>query len=171
MNKRLGKLFWVLAAAFLMRACVFEPVRLTDDSMSPVVNEGEVALVWKLRYGIRVPGAGATLVEWSKPKKGDFVVAVAAGDPPVNLLRRIAAAPGEKVTLPDGKEAVLKDEEFFLQAEQSEGVMDSRKFGPVLRRAIIGKVSYVWVTKIPSAEAGSKVESKKSSWGQLKTIL
>jgi signal peptidase I len=160
-----------MMAAFLMRACVFEPVRLTDDSMAPVLNDGDVALVWKLRYGLRVPGAGAILLEWSKPKKGDLVVAVSAGDPPMNLLRRIVAVPGDSVKLPDGKDAILKDEEFYLVAAQSEGVMDSRKFGPVLRRSIIGKATHVWVGKNPSAEAGSKVESKKFAWGQLKTIL
>ena len=171
MGKRLGKLLWVIVAAFVMRACVFEPVRITDDAMSPTIADGEVALVWKLRYGLRVPGSGSMLVEWSKPKKGDLIVAVSAGDPPLNLLRRIGAVPGDKVTLPDGKEATLKEDEFFVLAEQSEGVIDSRRFGPILRRTIIGKTSYVWATKIPSAEAGSKVESKKSFWGQLKPIL
>lgn len=171
MKKRFSKLIWVVFAALAMRACVVEPVRMTDDSMLPVLAEGEVALISKLRYGLRIPGAGAMVVEWTAPQKDDLVVAVAVGEPPTNLLRRIAAGPGEKVTLPDGKETVLKPEEFFLRAERSEGVIDSRQFGPVLRRSIIGKASYGWVAKKPSAEAGSQVESKKSFWRKLQPLL
>ncbi|MGE3261563.1 MAG: signal peptidase I [Bacteriovoracia bacterium] len=171
MKRRIYKLLWVVAAAFAMRACVVEPVRMTDESMAPLLADGDVVLVSKLHYGLRVPGSGAMMVEWSKPRKGDLVVAVAAGEPPVNLLRRIEFVPGETVTLSDGKKAVLKDDEFFLRAEQSEGVMDSRHFGPVLRRSIIGKATYIWIAKNPSAEAGSKVESSKSSRRILQPIL
>lgn len=171
MFRRFSKLIWVVFAAFAMRACVFEPVRITDESMTPVVGEGDVVLVSKLRYGLRVPGSGALMTEWTRPKKGDLVVITAPGDPPVDLLRRIAAVPGEKVTLPDGKEEILKDDQFFLRAEQSEGVMDSRQFGPVLRRSIIGKATHLWFAKKPSAESGSKVESSKPAWRILQPIL
>jgi signal peptidase I len=171
LGKRITKLVWVVFAALAMRACVFEPVRLTDDSMAPVVAEGDVVLVSKLYYGIRVPGAGAILMEWTKPKKGDLVVAVSSGEPPVDLLRRIDAVPGDKFKLPDGKEAVLKPGEFFLRAEQSEGVIDSRQFGPVLRRSIIGKATHVWLSKNSSTTAGSKVESKQATWRILQPIL
>ncbi len=154
-----------------MRACVIEPVRLTDDSMQPILAEGNVALVWKLRYGIRVPGSGAMLLEWKSPKKGDLVVAVATGDPPANLLRRISAIPGEIATLADGKQIELKKGEYFLLAERKEGVMDSRQFGPVPMRSIIGKVTHTWFSKNPSSPDGSKVESEKSSWRILQPVL
>lgn len=98
------------------------------------------------------------LWEWAAPQKGDLVVAVAVGDPPVSLMRRISHLPGEKVAF-DGKEVELKPGEYFLLAEKSEGVMDSRRFGPVPRRSIIGKVTYTWFAKNSSNEGGSKVES------------
>ncbi len=161
---------WVGVLALLMRACVLEPVRVTDDSMMPVLADGDVALVSKLRYGLRVPGSGALLVEWSRPKKGDLVVSVGVGDPPVNVLRRIAAEPGDKVKLPDGTEAILKLGEFFLAAEQKEGVMDSRKMGPVPRKSIIGKATLVWLSKKPSLANGSQVESTKPKWRILQPL-
>ena len=108
-----------------------------------------------------MPGAGAILFEWSPPRKGDLVVSVSMGDPPLNLLRRITAVPGDTVKGPDGKDLTLKEGEFFLSADQMEA-MDSRKLGPVNRKAIIGKATYVWVAKRPSTEAGSQVESSKS---------
>jgi len=168
---RFGKLLWVAAAALSVRACVIEPVRLTDDSMAPLVIDGDVVFVSKLRYGIRVPGAGAMLLQWSEPKKGDLVMVVSAGDPPVNLMRRIGAVPGEKVTLPSGAQADLKPGEYFLLAEKSEGVMDSRRFGPVLRKAIVGKVTHTWFAKNSSPPEGSQVESEKSGWRILQRIL
>lgn len=152
-----------------MRACVVEPVRLSDDSMAPVLVDGDVALVSKLRYGLRVPGAGAMMVEWSRPQRGDLVVAVAVGDPPLSLLRRISAVPGDSVTLPDGKTATLGPDEYYLRAEASGEVMDSRRFGPVRRRSITGKVTHTWFAKKPSNEAGSKVES--SGWRILQPVL
>jgi signal peptidase I len=161
MGKRLGRLIWVAALALALRACVLEPVRITDDSMQPRLLDGDVALVSKLRYGLRVPGAGALLLEWATPSVGDLVVSVAIGDPPVNVLRRITAVPGDKVTMPDGKEATLKEGEFWLAAEQNEGVMDSRKMGPVPRKSIVGKATYVWLAKRPSAHGGSQVESQQ----------
>lgn len=170
MGKRLGRLLWLAALALLFRACVLEPVRVTDESMTPVVLEGEIALVSKLRYGLRVPGGGALLLEWSQPRKGDLVVSVGVGDPPVNVLRRITAVPGDKVTMPDGKEAVLQEGEFFLAAEQKEGVMDSRKMGPVPRKSIVGKATYIWLTKRPSTGGGSQVESSQSGWRILQPL-
>lgn len=169
--KRLGWLVWAVVVAFVMRACVVEPVRVTDDSMQPSLVGGQVAFVSKLRYGVRVPGAGAMLAEWSAPRKGDVVVAVAVGDPPVNIVRRIAEVPGEKVKLADGKTVALAPGEFFVLADQGGDALDSRKIGPIPRRSIIGKVSYAWITKNPSNEEGSRVESEKSGWRMLQPVL
>ncbi len=142
---------------------------MTDESMNPMLRDGDVALVSKLRYGLRIPGAGAMVTEWSSPKVGDLVVAVSVGDPPISVLRRITAGPGEKALDPEGKEITLKDEEFFLSAEQKEGI-DSRKLGPVPRKAIIGKATHVWLAKRPSSEGNSQVESPKSDWRILQPL-
>jgi len=161
MGKRLGSFLWVAALALVLRACVLEPVRITDDSMMPILYDGEVALVSKLAYGLRVPGGGAMILKWAEPKKGDLVVSVGVGDPPVNVLRRISAVPGDKVKMPDGKDGLLKENEFFLAAEQKEGVMDSRKLGPVRRKSIVGKATHIWLAKRPSTTDGSQLESTK----------
>lgn len=136
---------------------------MTDDSMAPILKEGDVALVFKLRYGLRVPGAGSILAEWKSPKKGDLVVAVSVGDPPMSVLRRITNVPGEKIHMPDGQDHVLKEDEFFLSAEQAEGI-DSKKLGPVSRKSIIGVASYAWYAKNPSNESNLPVDSQKFDW-------
>jgi type IV secretory pathway protease TraF len=144
---------------------VLEPVRMTDDSMNPALSDGDMAFIGKLVYGVRVPGAGAMLAEWAQPQKGDLVVASAVGDPPATMLRRIAALPGEKVKLPDGTDLEMKAGEYYLLADKAEGTMDSRKIGPIPRRAIIGRVAYVWngasSAKNSSPASDSRLESPK----------
>jgi signal peptidase I len=160
-GRRIKILLLVALAALVMRACVVEPVRLTDDSMAPYLSEGDVAFVFKLSYGLRVPGSGALLWKWASPHQGDVVVAVNVGDPPVSVMRRISAGPGDVVSWEEGKNVTLKPDEYFLKAEKAEGSVDSQRFGPVPLRSIIGRVSYTWASKNPSKEGGSKVESEK----------
>jgi signal peptidase I len=166
MKKRFKAIFFVICAAFAMRACVLEPVRMSDESMSPALAEGEIAFVSRLAYGLRVPGAGAMLLKWQSPQKGDLVVAVAVGDPPMNMLRRVDGLPGDEIgKTPEGQPIKLKSNEYFLVAEQTEGVMDSRKLGPIPERAIIGKVTYLWGAKKSSNETQSQVESSEPQRG------
>lgn len=174
MWKRIRLLLWVAFAALCMRACVLEPVKLTDDSMAPTFAEGDVALTFKLRYGIRVPGAGAMLLEWQEPKVGDLVVVAAVGEPAATLLRRVAAGPGEKARLENGTEVTLKPGEYFVLADKKDGTLDSRRIGPVLRRTIIGKVTHRWVSgdaKTPSSPADSQVDSSEPNRRSLLPVL
>lgn len=171
MWKRIRLLLWAVFAAFLMRACVLEPVKLSDDSMTPTLADGDVAFVSKLRYGIRVPGAGAMLIEWREPQKGDLVVAASVGDPTVTLLRRVGAVPGEKARLDDGNVVTLKPGEYFLVADKKEGTLDSRRIGPVLRRTIIGKVTHRWTAKTPSSPGDSRVDSSEPKGRTLLPVL
>ena len=162
MRSRLGKLFWVALAALAFRACAVETARVVDDSALPLLAEGDTVLVMKLRYGLRVPGSGALLVDWSPPQKGDLVMLVDVGDPPGALLRRVSAVPGEQVTLPTGKTAILGPEQYYVTAENPGNFVDSRTLGPISRRSITGKVTHTWFAKSPSTGEGSKVESEKS---------
>ena len=126
MKRHLMKLIWAATFAITMRACVLEPVRSVDESMAPQVHSGDTILVSKLSYGVRVPGAGSILLEWKSPQKGDLVVAASVGDPPVTLLRRITAMPGEKIKLPSGEEAELKSDQYYLTADKGESTIHSR---------------------------------------------
>ena len=171
MWKRIRLLLWVAFAAFCMRACVLEPVQLSDDSMMPTLADGDVAFVSKLRYGIRVPGAGAMLLEWQEPKVGDLVVAASVGDPAATLLRRVAAVPGGSAKLEDGSQITLRPGEYFLVADKKEGTLDSRKIGPILRRAIIGKVTHRWTAKTASTPDQSRVDSSEPNRRTLQPVL
>ncbi len=154
------KISLVIIVAIGFRSCVMESVRSVDDSMSPTLVSGDVALVSKLSYGLRLPGSGAVIWEWSPVRKNDLVFLVEVSDPPVNLIRRINALPGEKVLLPGDKEAtILKDDFYLVSAEQKENATDSRQFGAVSRRAIAGKVTHIWLPDDSKVKSGNNKRS------------
>ena len=171
MWKRIRLLLWVVAAAFTLRACVLEPVRVADEAMAPALRSGDVGFLWKLGYGLRVPGPGALLLEWSEPAKGDLVVAAGVGDPPSTIVRRISAGPGERAQLEDGSTVELKPGEYFLLAEKGAGAMDSRKFGPVPRRSIVGKITHAFRAESPSPGGSSGLESGQPTRRSLQPVL
>jgi len=156
---RLTKFFLVLLLGFGLRACVLEPFRFTDDSMAPTYFEGDLVFVSKLSYGLRVPGAGTELAQWSQPELEDLVVAVNLGDPPQTLLRRIKGKPGMTVVGGDGQNLSVKEGEFFLLSDSMAETVDSRKFGLVPKKNIVGKVIWGWSGKKSSTPDQSKVES------------
>ena len=140
------KFFWVIFPALLLRACVLETVRITDNTMLPEVKPGDIGIIWKLNYGLRIPGTGAMIVEWNSVKKNDLVVLADIGNPPQTLLRRVIAVPGEKVKDPtQNKEIMLGVDDFWVLSEMLETAPDSRNFGVVPRRAILGKAKYIWL--------------------------
>lgn len=155
------KLLWAAALAMILRACALETVRSSDDSMAPDFAQGDVALLNKLSYGLRVPGAGAVIWDWQTPQKNDFVVCTGVGDPPATLLRKITAVAGEKVKLADGTEEVVRPNHYFVMAEQNDNVVDSRHFGQISRRLIVGKVQPLGFLneQKTSGKLSSKVES------------
>ena len=168
MLKAFRRLLWVFSFALLLRACVLEPVRTQDDAMLPQIFNGDIILVSKLSYGLRVPGAGTVLLEWQGGKKGDLVVVAAVGDPPMSLLRRVSSVAGDSVQYYDRDQkrdvtVELKPGEFFLSSDQKENSLDSRNFGIVPRRAIIGKATHIWIPTHQNASSSgeSQVQSRK----------
>ena len=55
------------------------------------------------------------------------------------MVKRITAGPGDDVA---GR--VLRIDEWFVAGDNAEWSTDSRRFGPVPRAAIVGRVRYVY---------------------------
>lgn len=160
------KIGTVIVIAIIFRSCVLESVRGVDNSMAPTLMAGDIALVSKLSYGMRLPGVGAVIWEWSPIRKNDLVLLAEVSDPPMNLVRRISALPGEKVLLPGEKEpTTIKEGFYFVSAEQKENATDSRQFGVISRRTIVGKVTHIWLPD------DSKVKSENSKRSILQRVL
>ncbi len=160
MKKIFRKMFAVVFLALFMRGCVLEPVRVSDDAMAPNLWDGDVVLVSKLSYGLRVPGSGAVVTDWQKIEKGDLVLVADVGDPPMTGIRRVNSLPGEIVDVPavegGGKRRLKRDEYIVVmdQMPKEPGAANSTR-ALAFRRNILGKAWRIWIP------ADSKVESGK----------
>jgi signal peptidase I len=67
-------------------------------SMKPTILEGDVVLVNKLAYDLKVPFTTAHLAQWKDPSPGDVVVCFEPGDG-TRLVKRVVALPGDTVEL------------------------------------------------------------------------
>ena len=139
------RLFWIAVPALFLRACALEVVRVTDSTMHPIANPGDLIFVSKLAYGLRIPGIGAYTLRWNKVDKEQLVVITDVGEPPQTLLRRVVALPKEAYTFSGQMEAqITKSNEYFVLANTAERAPDSRSLGAVPLRSIIGRAKYIW---------------------------
>jgi len=76
---------------------------------------------------------------WRSPVKGDLIVCRHPFDLERPLLKRVGGVPGEHVAI-GAREYWLQTGEWFVTGDNADGSSDSRSFGPVERRQIVGKV-------------------------------
>ena len=76
---------------------------------------------------------------WRSPVKGDLIVCKHPFDLERPLLKRVAAVSGESVVI-GTRNYRLGAGEWYVLGDNADGSSDSRSFGPVERRQIVGKV-------------------------------
>jgi signal peptidase I len=88
--------------------------------MLPTLQNGDLILVNKYQYGIRLPVVDKKLVELGSPSRGDVVVFRYPVDPKVDYIKRVVGLPGDVVQYQNktlsinGKEvAHVRDGDFF----------------------------------------------------------
>lgn len=67
-------------------------------SMKPTILEGDVVIVSKLAYDLKVPFTKLRLAHWKDPLAGDIVVCFEPGDG-TRLVKRVVGLPGDTVEL------------------------------------------------------------------------
>ena len=86
-----------------------------------------------------LPGEWALATSARRIRRGDVVVVRHPNQPGIEMVKRIAAAPGDEVS---GR--VLGDDEWFVVGDNANASTDSRTIGPVPRAGIVGRVRYVY---------------------------
>jgi signal peptidase I len=91
-------LFPVILAVFLLRSFLVEPFKIPSGSMIPTLHVGDLILVNKFHYGVRLPVVNAKVVPNNDPKRGDVMVFRYPVDPRVDYIKRVIGLPGDEVS-------------------------------------------------------------------------
>lgn len=146
-----------LAIIIPIRYLLVQPFYVKGASMEPNFYDKEYLIIDEISYRFR------------EPERGDIVVFRYPLDPSQFFIKRIIGLPGERVRISGGQVTVfnsanpqgkivdeskylggaftvgektitLRADEFYLLGDNRNASMDSRVFGPVKRKLIIGRV-------------------------------
>jgi signal peptidase I len=90
-------LFPVIAAVFLLRSFLFEPFKIPSGSMIPTLLVGDLILVNKFHYGLRLPVINTKLTDGTPVQRGDVMVFRYPPQPSLDYIKRVVGVPGDEV--------------------------------------------------------------------------
>ena len=208
-------LFPVIIAVFFLRSFLFEPFKIPSGSMIPTLLVGDLILVNKFHYGLRLPVIHTKITDGNPPQRGDVMVFRYPPKPSQDYIKRVVGIPGDEVayvnkrltingqsvetssvsdyfdedmvryfkqfeeTLGDHKHRLLNDEDrragfseaeipdfpnrqncrysvegvvckvpaghYFMMGDNRDNSADSRFWGFVPEKNIVGKAFFVWM--------------------------
>ena len=92
-----GSFFPVLLLVFLLRSFLYEPFKIPSSSMVPTLTVGDLILVNKFTYGIRLPIINKKIIEVNDPQRGDVMVFKYPKDMSLDYIKRVVGVPGDKI--------------------------------------------------------------------------
>lgn len=149
--------FLLIAFAIVipLRIFVAQPFIVSGASMDPTFRNGQYVIVDELSYNI------------GEPVRGDVIIFKYPKNPSQYFIKRVIGLPGETVIInnqgkvsikdkagnlaltlnepyvaypkDDTAERTLKAEEYFVMGDNRSGSFDSRAWGPVPRKMIVGR--------------------------------
>ncbi len=90
-------LFPVILAVFVLRSFMFEPFKIPSGSMIPTLRIGDLILVNKFHYGLRMPVFTTKLWANNDPQRGDVMVFRYPPQPSLDYIKRVVGVPGDEV--------------------------------------------------------------------------
>lgn len=93
-----GSFFPVIALVFFLRSFLYEPFKIPSSSMVPTLQIGDLILVNKYTYGIRLPIINKKIIELNNPQRGDVMVFKYPKDPSLDYIKRVVGIPGDKIS-------------------------------------------------------------------------
>ena len=90
-------LFPVIALVFVLRSFLFEPFKIPSGSMIPTLWIGDLILVNKFTYGVRLPVLQTKVTDGTAPARGDVMVFRYPPQTNLDYIKRVVGLPGVEV--------------------------------------------------------------------------
>jgi signal peptidase I len=159
--------------AMVIRAFVVQAFKIPTGSMRQTLLEGDLILVNKFIYGVRVPFTDARLPALAEPKRGEVIVFIFPGDRKKDFIKRLVGLPGDAIEIKSGtiyvndsplitpefsqryyynkgdfaqlnKKITVPKDCYFVLGDNSASSMDSRYWGFVSRKDLLGKAMVIY---------------------------
>ncbi|MBU3724272.1 MAG: signal peptidase I [Burkholderiaceae bacterium] len=89
--------FPVIFVVFILRSFLVEPFSIPSGSMIPTLRVGDLILVNKYSYGVRLPIIHTKIVSTGEPQRGDVAVFRYPEDESVDYIKRVIGVPGDVI--------------------------------------------------------------------------
>lgn len=160
------------AVAIFARTFFFQIYKIPTTSMVPTLMPGDKIFVSKLTYGPKIPFTPKRIRGLAEPQRGEVVVFIPPHDRKKAYIKRLIGLPGDKVTIKKGnihingkmvvdarmahyyynqgdyakmKEVmVVPEDQYFFLGDNSISSLDSRYWGFVDKKDVIGKAIFIW---------------------------
>ena len=91
-------LFPVIVGVFVLRSFLFEPFKIPSGSMVPTLLVGDLILVNKFTYGVRLPVINTKITQGQPLQRGDVVVFRYPPQPSLDYIKRVVGLPGDEIS-------------------------------------------------------------------------
>lgn len=159
--------------AMIIRTFVMQAFKIPTGSMRSTLLEGDLILVNKFIYGAKIPFIDLNLPALRQPKRGDVIIFIYPDSPKKDFIKRLVGLPGETLEIKngtvyvndkplldsifnqryyynrgefgeEGRKIKIPDDNFFVLGDNSASSQDSRYWGFVPRKNILGKALVIY---------------------------
>jgi signal peptidase I len=145
-------LFPVILIVFLLRSFLFEPFKIPSGSMIPTLLVGDLILVNKYHYGIRLPVINKKIIANNDPQRGDVMVFRYPKDTGIDYIKRVVGVPGDEVSYRNQQlyvngEAVATEPlgDFFNEETLRVEKQYTEKLGAVEHRILVDRTRQLYL--------------------------